>query len=408
MTEKLAITSVGHRGDGIAETGSGPVFVPYALPGETVEVERNGDRADIVSVLQPSPDRIEPFCPHFCTCGGCAIQHWREDKYYTWKRDLVDTALTQAGVDARIGDLIDAHGEGRRRATLHARRGGRQILTVGFAGRRSHTIVPIDACPIFAPKMQRAIPAAWRIAEALENAGKPLDLQFTAAENGLDVDVRGTGAVKPAALARLASIAREENLARITRHGEMVAQNAEPFVRIGKANVPLPPGSFLQPTTKGEETLAALVLKAGAKAKHIADLFSGIGTFALRLAETARISAIDSDAAAISALKRGAAMPGLKPVETQARDLFRRPLMAQELSGFDLAVLDPPRQGAEAQVREFAKSKLEKIVYVSCNPTSFARDAKILQDAGFKLTGVTPVDQFRHSAHVELVGVFER
>lgn len=408
MNETLVIVEMGHRGDGIAGTKSGPVFVPYSLPGETVEAERSGGRAEIVSILERSPERIEPFCPHFGTCGGCAIQHWREDKYRAWKRELVVTALKQAGVDAPVGELIDAHGEGRRRATLHARRGGRQILTVGFAGRRSHTIVPIDACPIFAPQMQRAIPAAWRIAEALNSIGKPLDLQFTAAENGLDVDVRGTGALKPSVLAKLGIIAREENLARITRHGEMVAQNAEPFVNIGKANVPLPPGSFLQPTVKGEETLAALVLKAAGKAKTIADLFSGIGTFSLRLAETARISAVDSDAAAVAALKRGAAMPGLKPVEAQARDLFRRPLLAQELSGFDLAVLDPPRQGAEAQAREFAKSKLEKIVYVSCNPASFARDAKILCDAGFKLMRVTPVDQFRHSAHVELAGAFER
>jgi 23S rRNA (uracil1939-C5)-methyltransferase len=408
MLERLLIASIGHHGDGIAETASGPVFVPYSLPGETVEAGREGSRAEIVSIHKPSPDRIEPFCPHFGTCGGCAIQHWREDKYRAWKRDLVVTALSQAGIETEVGELIDAHGEGRRRATLHARRGGRQILTVGFSGRRSHTIVPIDACPIFAPSMQHAIPAAWKIAEALESAGKPLDLQFTAADNGLDVDVRGTDALKPKVLMALAAIAAAEKLTRITRHGELVAQHAEPFVRIGKATIPLPPGSFLQPTAKGEETLAALVLESAGKARHIADLFSGIGTFALRLAETARISAIDSDAAAIAALKRGAAMPGLKPVDAQSRDLFRRPFTAKELSGFDLAVLDPPRQGAEAQAREFATSKVEKIVYVSCNPASFARDARILLDAKFKLTGLTPVDQFKYSAHLELVGIFER
>lgn len=408
MPEQLVITSVGHHGDGIAQTDGGAVFVSYALPGETVEVERRGDRAEIVSRIVSSPDRIEPFCPHFGTCGGCAIQHWHEEKYRAWKRDLVVTALAQAGVEAPVGELIDAHGEGRRRATLHARRGGRNILTVGFAGRRSHRIVPIDACPIFAPSMQRAIPAAWKIAEALDSTGKPLDLHFTAADNGLDVDVRGTGALKPPVLTKLAAIAREENLARIARHGEMVTQNAEPLIRIGKAHVPLAPGSFLQPTAKGEEILAALVVKAAAKAKNIADLFSGIGTFALRLAEMARVTAIDSDAAAVAALKRGAAIPGLKPVDAQARDLFRRPLLPRELSGFDLAVLDPPRQGAEAQTREFAKSKLAKIVYVSCNPASFARDAKILTGAGFRLSSVTPVDQFKHSAHVELAGVFER
>lgn len=408
MTETLVINSMGHRGDGIADTPGGPVFVPYALPGETVESKRSGDRAEIVSILERSPDRIEPFCAHFGICGGCAIQHWREEKYRDWKRGLAVTALEQAGVDATVSGLIDAHGEGRRRATLHARRGGKQILTVGFAGRRSHSIVPIDACPIFAPSIERAIPAAWKIAEALESAGKPLDLQFTAAVNGLDVDVRGTGALKTPVLAKLAAIAAEEKLARITRHGELAAQHAEPFIRIGKATVPLPPGSFLQPTVKGEEILSALVVQAAGRAKHVADLFCGIGTFSLRLAEMARVSSVDSDAKAIAALKRGANMPGLKPIDAQARDLFRRPLTAQELSGFDLAVLDPPRQGAEAQAREFPKSKVEKIIYVSCSPASFARDAKILVNAGFKLGNVTPVDQFKYSAHVELVGVFAR
>lgn len=408
MTERLVITEVGHRGDGIADTESGSVFVPYALPGEMIEAERHGDRAEIVSILQPSRERIEPFCPHFGACGGCAIQHWKADKYREWKRELVVTALEQAGVSAPVGDLIDAHGKGRRRATLHARRGGRQILTVGFAGRRSHTIVPIDACPIFAPSMQGAIAAAWKIAEAIASTGKPIDLQFTAAVNGLDVDVRGTGALNQQVLAKLAAVATEEKFARMTRHGELLAQLAEPFVRIGKANVPLPPGGFLQPTEKGEETLAALVLEAAVRARHIADLFSGIGTFALRLAEIARVHAFDMDAAAIAAMKCGSAIPGLKPVEAQVRDLFRRPLTAQECSGFDLAVLDPPRQGAEAQVRELAKSKLVKVIYVSCNPASFARDARILADAGFRLERLTPVDQFKYSAHVELAGIFAR
>ncbi len=408
MKEQLAIIHVGHRGDGIADTKNGQVFVPYSLPGEIVEADRSGDRAEIVSILERSPERIDPVCPHFGTCGGCAVQHWREDKYCEWKRELVVAALAYEGIDTPVAELIDAHGEGRRRAVLHARRGGEKLLQVGFSGRRSHTIIPIDECPVFAPSMRRAIPVAWRIAEVLEPSGKPLDLQFTATDSGLDVDVRGSGALKPKIISRLAAIASEEKLARITRHGEMTAQIAEPFVQFGKAKVSLPPGGFLQATKAGEDALAAIVLKSAGKAKHIADLFCGIGTFTLRLAEAAKVTAMDSDATAISALKRGANTPGLKPVNALARDLFRRPLTAPELSGFDLAVLDPPRQGAEAQAREFAKSKLRKIIYVSCNPASFARDAKIMQSGGLNLGKVTPVDQFRYSAHVELVGVFER
>lgn len=406
--ERLSIARMGHRGDGIAETAEGPVFVPYALPGEIVEAERKGERAEIVSIIEASPDRADPVCPYFGACGGCAVQHWHEDKYRAWKRDLVVEALRQAGVDAPVEDLVDAHGEGRRRAVLHARRGGKQALAVGFTGRRSHHIVPIERCPIFAPQLDRALLIARRLAEPLDPAGKPLDLHFTVTDSGLDVDIRGSGALAPDAIEALGLIAREEKLARITRHGELVAQLAEPILRIGKAAVVPPPGVFLQATAQGEATLAALVLESVGNAKRIADLFCGIGTFALRLAENAQVLAVDSDEAAIAALRKAKGAPGLKPIETTVRDLFRSPLTAGELVPNKVVVLDPPRQGADAQARELGHSGATRIVYVSCSPATFARDAVILIAGGFKLGRVVPVDQFRYSAHVELVGVFDR
>ena len=406
--ERLVVERMGHRGDGVASTPMGPIFIPYALPGEQVEAELKGERGEIISILEPSPDRISPICPHFGTCGGCAVQHWQQDKYRAWKRDLVVTALAQAGVDASVEELIDAHGKGRRRAVLHARRGGRKILVVGFSGRRSHHIVPIDQCPIFAPQLDRALAIAWKLAEPLELAGKPLDLQFTATDSGLDVDIRGSGPLEPDAIETLARIAREEKLARLTRHGELVVQLAEPIVKIGKAAVVPPAGVFLQPTAAGEATLAELVGEAVGNARRVADLFSGIGTFALRLAEGAQVLAVDDDADAIAALKRAAGAPGLKPIDARTRDLFRSPLTAGELVPCKVVVLDPPRQGAEAQIRELAISGATRIVYVSCNPATFARDAQILISAGFSLGRVVPVDQFRYSAHVELVGVFDR
>jgi 23S rRNA (uracil1939-C5)-methyltransferase len=406
--ERLTIDHMGHRGDGVAHSPDGPVFVPYSLPGEIVEAERKGDRATIVSIVEPSSERIEPFCPHFGTCGGCAVQHWRDDKYRAWKRDLVVAALAQARIDAPVGDLIDAHGEGRRRAVLHARRGGRKVLVVGFTGRRSHIVVPIDQCPIFAPALDRALAIAWKLAEPLEPGGKPLDLQFTATDAGLDVDIRGSGPLEPATIEALGAIAREERLARVTRHGEIVAQLTEPVLKIGKANVVPPPGVFLQPTAAGEAALATLVLEAVGNAKRIADLFSGIGTFALRLAENAQVLAVDSDEYAVAALNKAKGAPGLKPIEAKVRDLFRSPLTAGEIVPCKVVVLDPPRQGAEAQVRELGHSGANRIVYVSCSPASFARDAEILIAAGFKLERVVPVDQFRYSAHIELVGVFAR
>ncbi len=405
--ERLIIDRVGHQGDGIATSGGEQVYIPYTLPGETVIIARRGDRGSLRENVSPSPERIAPICQYFGVCGGCALQHWQEESYRGWKRDLVVAALMHKGIEAPVGDLSDAHGEGRRRAVLHARR-TREGVTVGFMAHRSHTLVAIDRCPVLAPALARAFAIGERIALQLVTKDKPLDLQFTATEGGLDVDVRGSGPLNAAVRSSLAKIAAEERLARLARHGETVAQLAEPLLRIGAARVMLPPGAFLQATVAGENALAAIVGEAAKGASKIADLFCGVGTFALRLAAGARVLAVDSDEAAVNALARAAKAPGLKPVETATRDLFRRPLATAEFKGFDAVMLDPPRQGAEAQVRALARSAVQRLIYVSCNPTSFSRDARILCDGGYRLTGVTPVDQFRYSPHVELVGIFNQ
>jgi len=409
VVERLTIIGVGHRGDGVAEGPDGAIYVPGALPGEAVEVEEvpgHPDRRRLLNVERASPARIAPICPHFGVCGGCAVQHWDETHYRAWKRRLVVEALRQAGLDAPVAELVDAHGEGRRRAVFHARSGSKDVLEVGFAAARSHRIVAIDRCPVLAPGLRGALSVAWALAEILGPTKKPLDIAATATDAGLDIDVRGSGALKPALMTALARIAAKHDLARLTRHGELVALARPPTVHIGKAIVPLPPAAFLQATAAGEAALAQIVLAACAGAGKIADLFAGIGPFALRLAESARIVAVDDDEAALAALKRAAATPGLKPVATERRDLFRRPLLADELKAYDAVVFDPPRQGAEAQARALAASKVALIVAVSCNPATFARDAAILVGAGYRLTAVTPVDQFRYAAHVEIVARF--
>jgi 23S rRNA (uracil1939-C5)-methyltransferase len=412
LVERLAIHHLGARGDGVASSEAGPIYVPYTLPGEIVEVDpwpSHPDRRNLLRVEAASPARIAPICPHFGVCGGCALQHWDAAPYHAWKRETVVAQLRHAGIAASVADLIDAHGEGRRRAVLHARRSTHDILEVGFAALHAHRIVSIDRCPILAPGLTSLIDAAWAIAETLKPAAKPLDIQATATDAGIDVDVRGSGPLTASLTLALARVAETHRLARITRHGELVAQRVEPKVRIGRATVALPPGAFLQATALGEETLARLVLQHVGDAKSVADLFAGVGPFALRLAQRARIIAADSDASAIDALRRAcAATSGLKPIVAERRDLFRRPFVAQELKGLDAVVFDPPRQGAEAQVRELAKSRVPVIVAVSCNPATFARDAKILIDGGYRLGEVTPVDQFRYSAHVEIVARFAR
>ena len=412
MVEHLQIARLGQRGDGIAETPAGPVYVSYTLPGETAAVDAwpgHPDRRHLIGIEVASPDRIAPICPHFGTCGGCALQHWSAAHYREWKRDLAIEALVRAGLDAPVDDLIDAHGDGRRRAVFHARRGQRDVLEVGFAAPRAHHIVAIDRCPILAPSLAGAIEAAWAIAEALESARKPLDIQVTATEAGLDVDLRGSGPLTAARSAALARIAEQQRLARLTRHGELIAQRATPTLMLGRARVALAPGCFLQATAAGEAALAMLVTEACGDAERIVDLFAGVGPLALRLAERARVVAADADAEAMAALKRAAeTTPGLKPVEVATRDLFRRPLVAAELKRVDAVVFDPPRQGAEAQAAALAGSTILTVVGVSCNPITFARDARLLVNGGYCLTRVTPVDQFRYSPHVELVGAFRR
>jgi len=412
VTEVLTISRIGHRGDGIADTAAGAIYVPYALAGERVTVDPiagHPDRAQLLAVETASAERVEPVCPHFGVCGGCALQHWALPSQHDWKRGLVIDALSHAGVGAEVAPTIDAHGDGRRRATLHARRVAHDVIEVGYAARRAHQIVPIDRCPILAPAMAGTIETAWDIANALKLTHKPLDIQMTATEGGLDVDVRGSGPLDAAASGRFANVAAKRRLARITRHGELIAQNAVPQIAMGRVKVILPPGAFLQATTAGEETLARLVTGHTGKAKNIADLFCGVGPFALRLAETARVFAADSDAAAVAALRNAAAnTSGLKPLEAQARDLFRQPLVASELKRFDAVVFDPPRQGAEAQARELAKSGVPLVVAVSCDPATLARDARILIEGGYRLSAVTPVDQFRYSPHVEVVAKFVR
>lgn len=408
LNQTLTIARLGQRGDGVADTPEGQVFVPHALPGESVRVVRDGERARIVEIIAPSASRIAAICPLFTRCGGCAAQHMDGELYRIWKRGQVTTALERAGVAASVAETIDAHGAGRRRATFHARREGAGML-VGFMSARSHDLVAVPACPVLAPGLARAPDVAQLLANRLGGSGKPLDLQITASESGLDVDVRGHGPAGDKLRLALTEAAERLDLARLSLHGDIVVARRSPLQIMGRAQVAPGPGGFLQATAQGEAAIAGLVVAALPKAKRIADLFAGCGPFTLRLAERAQVHAVESDKAAVQALLRGAGgVPGLKRVTAETRDLFRRPLLEHELDAFDAIVLDPPRAGAEAQVRRLAAAKVATVVYVSCDAGTFARDAALLVAGGYALEGVTPVDQFRYSAHIELVGVFRR
>ncbi|KKB13778.1 hypothetical protein VE25_00185 [Devosia geojensis] len=392
------ITSLGHKGEGIAEIDGRRVFVPLALAGERVRLETEGERGTLIEVLEASTDRGDPFCPHFGVCGGCQLQHLSRPAYEAFKIALIETPLRHQGIDASVTGFVDAAGTGRRRATLHARNEG-----AGYMRLRSHEVADIDRCPI----LVQALARAPEIARAVHAAVGEADVAFTATLTGLDIAVRTEK--KRADGNRLMPLMARFGLARLALNGELLAQAANPRIRMGRAEVELPIGSFLQATDAAEEALAAYVVNAVGKAKTVADLFCGIGPFALRLAEKARVTAHDSDRAGIAALDKAARhTSGLKQIAAKARDLLRDPVTRFELAGFDCVVLDPPRAGAEAQTREIAASKLKHVVMVSCDPRTFARDVRLLADAGFALDNLVAVDQFAWSTHIEIAATLRR
>jgi 23S rRNA (uracil1939-C5)-methyltransferase len=395
----IRIERLGARGDAIVTHAGGVIHADRFLPGDEVAV-RDGK----VELVAPSPNRVAPFCPHFESCGGCKFQHWNECHYRRWKRDRVVEALRGVGIETDVRELIDAHGTGRRRATLHVRKGN-EAWGAGFMSPKSHDLCALDQCPILAPALRDAALIAASFGPILG----PCDVSFTACANGLDVSVKAERKAVERRTAGLAEILSRWQLARLSVNGEIFAAAHAPVLQMGLATVAVPPGAFLQATELGEMVLARTVLELLPKARHVADLFCGIGTFALRLGERARVTAFDSDKPAIEALQNAVkTTQGLKPIPALVRNLFNAPVTSQELKDFDAIVLDPPRAGAEAQCKIIAKSKSERVVYVSCDVQSFARDAKLLCDAGFTLKSVQPVDQFKWSAHVELVSLFER
>jgi len=409
VAEEFLIEALNARGEGISDERS-RIAIPRALPGERVIAKVEGQRGALVAIRQPSAERVAPICGHFGVCGGCAAQHMGAGLYARWKRQNLVEALAQAHINAEVGALIDAHGEGRRRATFHARcEVSGAAVAVGFMKARTHEIVAIEACPVLAPSMAGALGAARRIAHDLRGLARPLDIQATATLTGLDIDIRGAGRLEAPFVKKLVETAARADLARLSNHGAILIERRAPQVTMGAARVCPPPGGFLQATIAGERALAALALAGAQGAKRVADLFAGSGAVSLRLAAAHNVSAFDIEGPALNALARAAAQtPSLRPVAVEARDLFNRPLTAAELDLFDAVCFDPPRAGAQAQARELAASRVPTVIAISCDAASFARDARILIDGGYVIETVTPIDQFRYSPHLETVTVFRR
>ena len=409
----LKIERLGHHGDGIASgiapgAGCAPVFVPLSLPGEEVEGEILGDRMVAPRIVTPSPDRVRPPCSHFKSCGGCAVQHASDAFVETWKAGIVRAALAAQGLDAPIKGVVTSPPQSRRRAALAGKR-TKKAAMVGFHARGSGTLIEIPNCRLLLPQIVALMPALRDLTVLAASRKAEIGIAVTWSQAGADIALSGAKPLDGPLRIEAAQFTLRHGIARLTWDGELIAQQRPPVQDFGGTGVVPPAGAFLQATHEGQVALQNAVTEAVGVCKRVVDLFSGCGTFTLPLAHMAEVHAVESDPGMLAALDAGWRRgQGLRKVTTEARDLFRRPLLPDELARFDAIVLDPPRAGAEAQTLEIARADVPRIAAVSCNPASFARDAKILIDAGYRLDWITVVDQFRWSAHVELVAQFTK
>jgi 23S rRNA (uracil1939-C5)-methyltransferase len=406
MPEIVTIDALGHRGDGIVRGGDGPLYVPFTLPGERVSIERNGERGKIVALLEANPDRVAPICRHFGTCGGCSLQMLPLDATRRLKRDFVVAALAQQKLTPEVSETIGVDGSSRRRAVMTALRSGQSVM-LGYHERLSHRLVGVEECPVLVPAISSHLPQLRELLLSLLPQRKPARVTLLATRGGLDVAI--DDAPSPSPSRTLAVAAKAAGIARLSIAGETVLTLAEPVIDVSGVPLVPPPGAFVQAAAEAETIMAGLVVDHLRKAKRVVDLFSGVGTFSLALARQAIVHAVEDNSAALDALSSATRhASGLKPITTERRDLDRHPLSSQELEKYDGVVFDPPRNGAKAQAVQLAASKVPFVAAVSCNPATFARDARILVVGGYSLVRVVPVDQFVYSAETEVVGIFRR
>lgn len=399
------IERLGRRGDGVAISAAGKALAPLTLPGEEIEGEALDGRIAAPRILAPSPDRVKPVCSHYRACGGCSLMHASDGFTTNWKRQVVETALAARDLPAPIKGVHVSPPRSRRRAVLSGRRTKKGAL-LGFHARASDVITDLTNCHLLRPQIMDALPLLRQIVVAGASRAAELTITVIAGPAGLDVAVTGGKPMDPALFQNLAALAEQGDLARLDWDGQSITRRT-PALPMGRAMVVPPPAAFLQATAEGEAALLAALRSFTQGAGRIVDLFAGCGTFSLPLAQSASVHAVEGLAAPLQALDAGwRAAPGLHRVTTQIRDLARNPLLPDELSAFDAIVIDPPRAGAEAQMHEIAASGVPKIAFVACDPVNFSRDARILADAGYTLTQLFVVDQFRWSPHVETVAEF--
>ena len=404
----VTIDRLGHLGDGVAHGPDGAIFIPQMLPGEVVEGDLQDGKLQNPRIITPSVNRVRPPCAHARTCGGCLMQHAADGFVADWKLDVVKGALDGQGISTLFRPIVTSPPRSRRRAALAARRTKGGVL-LGFHARASDTLVAVPNCQLLHPDLIATFPALETLVKIGGSRSSEMTLTVTRSLAGPDVVITNAKPADATLQMDLARLAEAQGLARLTWNGEIIALRAQPMQRFGRALVAPPPGAFLQATAEGETALLHAIALAVGSARRITDLFAGVGTFTLPLAERAEVHAVEGDAAMLAALDKAArGTEGLRRVTAEVRDLFRRPLEPDEFKGVEAVVIDPPRAGAEAQTHALAAAKIPVIAALSCNPITFARDARILINGGYSLDWVQVVDQFRWSSHVEIAARFSR
>lgn len=406
---EATISRLGRQGDGIAVVDGRDTFVPFTLPGETVTLNGKGNRRQVAELLAPSAERVAAVCPHYGICGGCQLQHMEHSAYLEWKKAILVDALNAEGITAPVETIRAFPIATRRKAVLNANRLN-GALQFGYAERGSNDLVNISECHVLEPTLQESLEDIRAFISSLPLGAKAIRVSVLSTENGLDIHIDGDLRLAGPQRTAITQKAMDSGFARLSLNDETLIEARRPLLEMGIAQVSPPPGGFVQAASAAELDMAELVVEHLSGCKNVVDLFSGVGTFALRLAARSTVWALEDNAPAIASLQRAWRETGgkLKELKAEVRNLERRPVSFQELKKVQGLVFDPPRAGAELQCKQLAKSKVGKIAAVSCNPQTLARDLAILIEGGYKIERIIPIDQFRFTPHLEVVALLTR
>ncbi|MCJ8323116.1 MAG: class I SAM-dependent RNA methyltransferase [Rhizobiales bacterium] len=409
---QLKIDDIGHKGHGIGQLDGKQVFVPFALPNEIILLN---DEQKLSKIIEPSDQRVKPVCKHFTKCGSCVAQHMSADFYKNWKKSLLTYALEQQNIDKNLDEYISFEAlKGdigkRRRVKLAAKRTKKSVM-IGYHKAQSHAIIPLEECPIITQNIMDVIPKLADFIQPLMSRKGVSYINITDYSGVIEIALDNVKYEHSYDEINYANAQSEKlGIARLVINDELILQRGDIFESFNDVQVTPVAAGFMQAVKAAELSMSGLVKRfLGDKKGDVVDLFAGIGTFTFALAKSHKIDAFDYDKFAIEALQTGFNKAGsdqslkLKTVTATARDLYRRPLFKDELNKYSAAIIDPPRAGAEAQIKQICDSKITDIVYISCNPSSFARDAKTLTNSGFRIEYLAAIDQFKYSAHLELV-----